>query len=91
VSKALPDITTAEATVDRRIAAAMTLKPGEYLFPVIASNAAIAVGDRLTVHSTGKGVHYSAGGTYYATSLEIVAQNASGYVRCLVTGPMSVE
>lgn len=91
VNNALPDETTIQANLDLRYVGAVKLKPGEWFFPVVASNAAIAVGDYLEVATDGSGVQKKASSTSTLKSLEIVALNASSatdrvYVRCLLDG-----
>jgi hypothetical protein len=89
----LPDISTIEANMPRRIVGAVLLKPGEYLLPLIATNAKIVPKDNLTVavgDATGLDKQTGAS-TDVAVALENVAANTGGYIRCRVKGPIDME
>lgn len=84
----LPDVSTNEASVPRRLVAAVKLKPGEFYLPLIDTNAQIAVGDSLTVSAgSAAGLDKQTGsGTDVAVALEAVAANTGGFIRCMLEG-----
>jgi hypothetical protein len=84
----LPDVSTIEANVARRIVGAVKLKPGEWDLPLIDTNVQIVVGDKLTVaNGSAAGLDKQTGGsTAVAESLEAVAANTGGFIRCILNG-----
>lgn len=84
----LPDVSTVEDNVGRRLVAAVKLKPGEWFFPLIDTNEEIAVGDNLTVsNGSAAGLDKQTGsGTDVAVALEAVGANTGGFIRCLLNG-----
>lgn len=83
----LPDVSTVEASMPKRIVAAVKLKPGEWLFPLIDTNVKIVVGDTLTIpNGDPSGLDKAGAGTPGATALEAIAANTGGYIRCMLEG-----
>jgi hypothetical protein len=84
----LPEVSTIEANVGRRLVAAVRLKPGEWVFPLLDTNVQIAVGDNLTIAAASASALDKQTGVSTATaiSLEAVAANTGGYIRCMLNG-----
>lgn len=86
----LPETSTNEASVARRLVAAVKLKPGEFYLPLIDNNVQIAVGDPLTVSAgSAAGLDKQSGtstATDVAVALEAVAANTGGFIRCMLEG-----
>lgn len=92
VDGALPDTTTAEASVDRRIVGAAILKPGEWMFPLKPTNLEIAVGDNIVITTDGRYVDKKASTEDdVAIALEAKAASSGGYIRVLVSGKIDVQ
>jgi hypothetical protein len=88
----VPSVTTTEDNLEElRSVAAEVIGPGEYLFPLSPTNAAIVPGDNLYVVSANGGLDKTTGTTNIAVSKETKAANEGGYITVHCTGPITVK
>lgn len=81
VNGQLPNETTTQANMPtKRYVGAQRLEPGEWLLPLIDTNQAIAVGDKLIVAATGDGLDKTATTTNVAKAKQAKALNEGGYI-----------